>query len=281
MTTATSTRPTASSSSSVARKVNKAAHDAVKFAKEKAAEAIAFVKALARKAVTFMRQHGTLVGLASAAIMATKKGYHGVIGGIRWALDKVRQGVTWAAHTVNAGVFWIGSKIGSLIGKINEGAGKAFLNTLVNANCFMCDTVNDVDDLAARFISQINAAAVSNMVTTIVNWTATVVFGGIIANIIFNGAVAGLLAGVPYAGAFLASVVAGGPVTMLALLGVSGVLAAYVYLFDFGQVKNAHIDEMDDDSRKAFEEAEAIKAAGKKEAAKVYADTVAAAAATA
>jgi len=278
MTTATSTRPTASSSSSVARKVNKAAHDAVAFAKAKVVEAIKFAKALASKAVAFMRQHGTLVGLASAAVMATKKGYHGVIGGIRWALDKARQGVAWAAHTVNAGVYWIGSKIGAGIGKINAGAGVKFTETLVNVNCFVCDTINTVDLLAARFIAQINAAAVSNMVTTIINWTATVVLGGIVANIIFNGAVASLLAGIPYVGAIAASVVAGGPATMLALLAAAGVLAAYVYLFDFGQVKNAHITEMDDDSRKAFEEAESIKAAGKKEAAKAYSDAVAAAA---
>jgi hypothetical protein len=279
MTTATSTRPKASSSSSVARKVNKAAHDAVKFAKEKAAEALSFVKALARKAVAFMRQHGTLIGLASAAVMATKKGYHGVIGGIRWALDKARQGITLAAHAVNAGAFWIGSRVGKLIGKIHAGAGQAFTNTLVDINCFTCDTINMVDTVAARFIAQINAAAVSGMVTKIVNWTSTVVLGGIVANILFSGAVANLLAGIPYVGAAAASIIAGGPVTMLALLGAAGILAAYVYLFDFGQVKDAHIDEMDEDSRKAFEEAETIKAAGKKEAAKAYADAVAAASA--
>jgi hypothetical protein len=167
--------------------------------------------------------------------------------------------------------------IGSLIGSIHEPTGIWIQNLAVNVSCTVADAVNALHTAADRFISQFNAAALTNAARVTTNWIAGIFGVSIVANMVTGGLLAGTVVGVPYVGATLAAAIAGGPLT-IALIGAAAlVMAGWVFLFNFDSVKDAPIAEMDEDSRKAFYEAEQIKANSKKEAQKAFEETVAAA----
>lgn len=269
-TQATAPRSAASATLAVAHKVNAIARDSVNWAKALLMKAAVAVKGGWLAAYGFIQnlitRNGLLVGAAGATVLATKRGYHGMLAGVRWLADKAVNLLVAGARLGNKAVGYGGTFLGRAIGWLHSSTGKAVEGYAVSATCVIETGISWFAGNARSIIAQVNAAAISGFVTKAVNWTAMAGLVGIAANVLTGGTVAATAATLPVVGTAAAAVVVGGPWTLLFLGAVAALGTAYVFFFDAAKALDDDTREavaLDAESKELFEEAEALHAAAK------------------